>query len=352
MPEFADEQEFWNYMWAAAKYSEPECYERDVTFAVPLKVRVQLVIKETGEIKEQDIFMGDFPLMTAKGTFIVNGAERVVVSQLVRSPGVYFTLAEDQATGRRLCSTKLIPNRGAWLEFETSNHDVISAKVDRKRKIPVTTLLRAISDPEHAFGTDEALLELFAGVDTNPDHPYTTSTIEKDPAVRSEDDALIDLYKRLRPGDPPTLDNARGLLNALFFNPRRYDLGKVGRYKLSKRLGRETPRERVLAKDDVVAIVRQIIKLNNGEGDPDDIDHLGNRRVRAVGELLQNQIRVGLLRMERVVRERMSLLPADTATPSTLVNSRPVVAATRPSGSSSEAPSSPSSWTRPIRSPS
>ena len=329
MPEFADEKEFWNYMWAAAKYTEQECYERDVTFAVPLKARVQLVIKETGEIKEQDIFMGDFPLMTAKGTFIVNGAERVVVSQLVRSPGVYFTLAEDQATGRRLCSTKLIPNRGAWLEFETSNHDVISAKVDRKRKIPVTTLLRAISDPEHPFGTDEALLELFAGVDTNPDHPYTTSTIEKDPAVRSEDDALIDLYKRLRPGDPPTLDNARGLLNALFFNPRRYDLGKVGRYKLSKRLGRETPRERVLAKDDVVAIVRQIIKLNNGEGDPDDIDHLGNRRVRAVGELLQNQIRVGLLRMERVVRERMSLLPADTATPSTLVNSRPVVAAIR-----------------------
>ena len=330
MPEFDDAESFWEYMWAAAKHTEQECYSRDVTFAVPLKVKVQLVIKDTGEIKEQDIFMGDFPLMTAKGTFIVNGAERVVVSQLVRSPGVYFTLDDDPATGRSLCSAKVIPNRGAWLEFESNSHDVISAKVDRKRKIPATTLIRAISDPEHPYGTDEALLELFADVDTNPDHHYITSTIEKEPAVRSEEDALIDLYKRLRPGDPPTLDNARGLINSLFFNPRRYDLGKVGRYKLSKRLGLEpAPKQRIPTKEDIVAILRQIIKLNNGEDTADDIDHLGNRRVRAVGELLQNQIRVGLLRMERVVRERMSLLPADTATPSTLVNSRPVVAAIR-----------------------
>jgi DNA-directed RNA polymerase subunit beta len=330
MPEFEDADSFWEYMWAAAKYTEQECYARDVTYAVPLKVRVQLLIKDTGEIKEQDIFMGDFPLMTPKGTFIVNGAERVVVSQLVRSPGVYFTLEEDPATGRRLCSTKLIPNRGAWLEFETSNHDVISAKVDRKRKIPATTLLRAISDPEHSYSTDEALMEIFADIDTNPDHRYIPSTIEREPSVRSEEDALIDLYKRLRPGDPPTLENARGLINSLFFSPRRYDLGKVGRYKLSKRLGLEPhPEHRVLTKEDVVAILREIIRLNNGDDAGDDIDHLGNRRVRAVGELLQNQIRVGLLRMERVVRERMSLLPADTATPSTLVNSRPVVAAIR-----------------------
>ncbi len=330
MPPFEDKDSFWKYMWAAAKYSEQECYERDVTYAVPLKVKVQLVIKDTGEIKEQDIFMGDFPLMTPKGTFIVNGAERVVVSQLVRSPGVYFTLDEDPATGRRLCSAKLIPNRGAWLEFETSNHDLISAKVDRKRKIPATTLIRAISDPEHSYGTSEELMALFADVDTNIDHPYITTTIEREPSVRSEEEALIDIYKRLRPGDPPTVDNARGLINALFFNPRRYDLGKVGRYKLSKRLGIErTSAHRVLAKEDIVAILRQIIRLNNGEDDPDDIDHLGNRRVRAVGELLQNQIRVGLLRMERVVKERMSLLPADSATPSTLVNSRPVVAAIR-----------------------
>ena len=330
VPEFEDEKSFWEYMWAAAKYSQQECYERDVTYAMPLKVRVQLVIKETGEIKEQDIFMGDFPLMTPKGTFIVNGAERVVVSQLVRSPGVYFTINEDPATGRRLCSAKLIPNRGAWLEFETSSHDLITVKVDRKRKIPATTLIRAISDSEHSYGTDEEVMALFADVDTNPDHSYIQTTIEREPAVTSEDEALIDLYKRLRPGDPPTLDNARALVNALFFNPRRYDLGKVGRYKLSKRLGLEqTPAQRVLAKEDIVAIFRQIVRLNNGEDGPDDIDHLGNRRVRAVGELLQNQIRVGLLRMERVVKERMSLLPPDTATPSTLVNSRPVVAAIR-----------------------
>ena len=330
VPEFEDEKSFWEYMWAAAKYSQQECYERDVTYAMPLKVRVQLVIKETGEIKEQDIFMGDFPLMTPKGTFIVNGAERVVVSQLVRSPGVYFTINEDPATGRKLCSAKLIPNRGAWLEFETSSHDLITVKVDRKRKIPATTLIRAISDSEHSYGTDEEVMALFADVDTNPDHSYIQTTIDREPAVKSEDEALIDLYKRLRPGDPPTLDNARALVNALFFNPRRYDLGKVGRYKLSKRLGLEqTPAQRVLAKEDIVAIFRQIVRLNNGEDGPDDIDHLGNRRVRAVGELLQNQIRVGLLRMERVVKERMSLLPPDTATPSTLVNSRPVVAAIR-----------------------
>jgi DNA-directed RNA polymerase subunit beta len=330
MPEFPDEDAFWEYMWSAAKYSEQECYERDVTYAVPLKVKVQLVVKDTGEIKEQDIFMGDFPLMTAKGTFIVNGAERVVVSQLVRSPGVYFTLDEDPATGRKLCSTKLIPNRGAWLEFETSNHDLISAKVDRKRKIPATTLIRAISDAEHRYSTNEEVMALFDDVDKNPDHRYMETTIEREPAIQSEEDALIDLYKRLRPGDPPTLDNARGLINALFFNPRRYDLGKVGRYKLNKRLNlEETNNQRVLTKEDVVAILRQIIRLNNGEDTPDDIDHLGNRRVRAVGELLQNQIRVGLLRMERVVKERMSLLPADSATPSTLVNSRPVVAAIR-----------------------
>ncbi|TET74930.1 MAG: DNA-directed RNA polymerase subunit beta [Dehalococcoidia bacterium] len=330
MPQFEDEGSFWEYMWAAAKYSEQECYERDVTYAVPLKVKVQLVIKETGEIKEQDLFMGDFPLMTTKGTFIINGAQRVVVSQLVRSPGVYFTLDEDPATGRKLCSAKLIPNRGAWLEFETSNHDLITVKVDRKRKIPATTLIRAISDAEHSYGTDEELMALFADVDTNPDHPYIMSTIERETTVKSVEEALIDLYKRLRPGDPPTLENARGLINALFFNPRRYDLGKVGRYKLSKRLGLGQPStQKILAKEDMVAILRQVIMLNNGLDEPDDIDHLGNRRVRAVGELLQNQIRIGLLRMERVVRERMSLLPADTATPSTLVNSRPVVAAIR-----------------------
>jgi len=330
MPEFKEDKEFWEHMWAAAKYSEKECYERDATYAVPLKVKVRLVIKETGEVKEQDVFMGDFPLMTGKGTFIVNGAERVVVSQLVRSPGVYFTIEEDPATGQRLCSGKLIPNRGAWLEFDTSSHGLISVKVDRKRKIPITTLIRAISDPEHPYGTSESLLKLFADVDNNPDRKYVQSTIEREPGIKSEEEALIDFYKRLRPGDPPTLDNARSLVNSLFFNPRRYDLGKVGRYKLNKRLGLDVAlNQRVLVKGDLVAIVRRIIMVNNGMDNPDDIDHLGNRRVRAVGELLQNQIRIGLLRMERVIRERMSLLPPESATPSTLVNSRPVVAAIR-----------------------
>ena len=330
MPEFKDDKEFWEHMWAAAKYSEKECYERDATYAVPLKVKVRLVIKETGEVKEQDVFMGDFPLMTAKGTFIVNGAERVVVSQLVRSPGVYFTTEEDPATGQRLCSGKLIPNRGAWLEFDTSSHGLISVKVDRKRKIPITTLIRAISDSEHPYGKDELLLKLFADVDNNPDRKYIKSTLERESGIKSEEDALIDFYKRLRPGDPPTLDNARSLVNSLFFNPRRYDLGKVGRYKLNKRLGLDVAlNQRVLAKEDLIAIVRRIVMVNNGLDNPDDIDHLGNRRVRAVGELLQNQIRIGLLRMERVIRERMSLLPPESATPSTLVNSRPVIAAIR-----------------------
>ena len=330
IPAFEQEQDFWEYMWAAAKCSEHECYERDATYAVPLRVKVRLVIKETGEIKEQDIFMGDFPLMTAKGTFIVNGAERVVVSQLVRSPGVYFTVDEDPATGQRLCSAKLIPNRGAWLEFDTSSHGLISVKVDRKRKIPVTTLIRAISDSEHPYGSNEAVLKLFEDLEKDQERRYIQATMDREPAIKTEDEALIDFYKRLRPGDPPTIDNARSLINSLFFNPRRYDLGKVGRYKLNKRLGLDpTQTQRVLTKEDMVAIVRRIVMVNNSMDTPDDIDHLGNRRVRAVGELLQNQIRIGLLRMERVVRERMSLLPPESATPSTLVNSRPVVAAIR-----------------------
>ncbi|MFC1973803.1 DNA-directed RNA polymerase subunit beta [Chloroflexota bacterium] len=319
------ELRFLDYEFSEPKYSEQECHERDRTYAVPLKVKTQLVIKETGEIKEQALFMGDFPWMTPKGTFLINGAERVVVSQLVRSPSVYFTIEEDVTTGRSLCSAKLIPNRGAWLEFETSNRDVISVKVDRKRKIPIATLLRAIG-----YGSDDEVLALFADVDTDPDHPYIQTTIDREPLIKDEKAALIDFYKRLRPGNPPTLENARALMTSLFFNPRRYDLGKVGRYKLNKRLGLDiSNNQRILSQNDLVAIVRNIIRVNNGWDTPDVIDHLGNRRVRAVGELLQNQIRVGLLRMERVVKERMSLLPLESATPSALVNTRPVVAAVR-----------------------
>src|SRR5918912_430461 len=302
------------YSFGQPKMSEDDCREHDLTFAAPLKVRMRLKIKSgenAGEIKEQDIFMGDFPLMTDNGTFIINGAERVVVSQLVRSPGVYFTTEEDPTSGRDLCMGKLIPSRGAWLEFETSSRDVMSVKVDRKRKIPVTTLLRALPRVTEVAGitkgTDEEILALFEGVDEGSDHHFVRATLDKDPAANSEE-ALLEFYRRLRPGDPPNADNARSLLNSLFFNFRRYDLGKVGRYKVNKRLGLQTDiTVRILTPDDLVEIVREMVRINHGEGSADDIDHLGNRRVRAVGELIQNQFRVGLLRMERVVKERMSI---------------------------------------------
>jgi len=325
------------YSFGQPKMSEDDCREHDLTYAAPLKVRMRLKIKSgenAGEIKEQDIFMGDFPLMTDNGTFIINGAERVVVSQLVRSPGVYFTVEEDPTSGRDLCMGKLIPSRGAWLEFETSSRDVMSVKVDRKRKIPVTTLLRALPRvvPEFtavAKGTDEEILALFEGVDEGSDHRFVQSTLDKDPASNSEE-ALLEFYRRLRPGDPPNADNARSLLNSLFFNFRRYDLGKVGRYKVNKRLGLQTDiTVRILTPADLVEIVREMVRINHGKGTADDIDHLGNRRVRAVGELIQNQFRVGLLRMERVVKERMSITDPATATPSSLTNIRPVVASMR-----------------------
>src|SRR6187402_2797502 len=329
------ELHFRDFYFEEPKFSEEECRTRDLTYAKPLKVEVDLVIKETDEVKHQTVFMGDFPWMTEQGTFIINGAERVVVSQLVRSPGVYYTAAEDPSTGRILHAAKVIPNRGAWLEFETSNKDLLSVKVDRKRKIPVTTLLRAV-------GLETAEIEkIFAPADDNPEHPFVQLTLEKDPAT-DQDQALIEVYKKLRPGDPPTVENARALVTSLFFNFRRYDLGRVGRYKLNKALGEvaaklkidlpaeETanPREsRVISREDIVAIIGKLIELDNGRGDPDDIDHLGNRRIRANGELIQNQFRIGLLRMERVVKERMTITDADQATPNTLINIRPVVAA-------------------------
>ena len=328
---------FGNYALGEPKYSEHECRNRDMTYSAPLRVTVRLVVKESGEIKEQELFMGDFPLMTQTGTFIINGAERVVVSQLVRSPGVYFSTTQDPTTGRSLCAAKLIPNRGAWLELETSNRDLLTAKVDRKRKIPVTTLLRALdTDPKNAddsqLGTEERIRALLEDVDTGSIHRYLDSTIAKEPIPSDEGPrdkawALLEVYRRLRPGDPPTTENARGLIESLFFNPRRYDLGRVGRYKLNKRLHHRETEERTLALSDLVAIVREQIRINNDEGQPDDVDHLGNRRVRAVGELIQNQFRVGLLRMERVVRERMTITDPEQATPSALINIRPVVAA-------------------------
>ena len=324
---------FSNHEFGTPKYSEAECRERDATYAAPLKVSARLLIRETGEIKEQEIFIGDFPIMTSRGTFIINGAERVVVSQLVRSPGVYFTLERDPTSGRDLCYAKLIPNRGAWLEFETSNKDIISVKVDRRRKIPVTTFLSAIDtdseiQDDRLLGTKDRLLGMFDDVDANPEHRYLQSTIERDSTITNKEEAILEFYRRIRPGDPPTLENAHSLMTALFFNSRRYDQGKVGRYKVNRRLGLDISDDhRTLTREDVVAIVREIVRLNNGVGSPDDIDHLGNRRVRTVGELIQNQFRIGLLRMERVIRERMTITDPDTTTPSTLINIRPVLAA-------------------------
>ena len=311
---------------------EAYCRERDVTYAAPLRISARLLIRETGEIKEtgsDGIFLGDFPMMTTDGTFIINGAERVVVSQLVRSPGVYFDRSTDPSTGKLMATAKLIPNRGAWLEFETSNRDVLSVKVDRKRKMPVTILLRAIG-----IESDEELIDVFADVDTNPDRQYIRTTLDKEP-TRSREEALIELYRRLRPGDPPTRDNARTLLENLFFNERRYDLARVGRFKLNGRLhrgedGGDVSESRVLTRDDLVEIIKEMIRLSNGLSEPDDIDHLGNRRVRAVGELIQMHVRTGFQRLERGIRERMTIQDLETVTPQGLVSTtRPVMAAVR-----------------------
>jgi len=319
------ELSFVGYEFRKPRHSEPECRQRGLTYSVPLYVRAKLLIKGTGEIPETDIFFGDIPLMTDEGTFIISGAERVVVSQLLRSPGVYFTVEEDATSGRELCRAKLVPGRGAWLEFDTSNRNVVSAKIDGKRKIPITTLLRAIG-----YSSDEELLSLFSNEDSSSEHQFIRSTMEREPLVKSESEALIDIYRKLRPNDPPNIENARKLVKNLFFNSLHYDLGRVGRYKLNKRLdleGKVSEDERALTKEDIVEIVRHIIMINNGSDAADDIDHLGNRRVRTIGELMQNQFRIGLLRLERVATERMSIINIEAVTPSALVNVRPVVAA-------------------------
>src|SRR5450755_714327 len=327
------ELRFLDYEFGAPKFDEEECRQRDMTFSAPLRISTRLHIKtgeNAGEIKEAEVFMGDFAMMTTEGTFIVNGTERVVVSQLVRSPGVYFTGAEDRTSGRLLYSAKLIPNRGAWLEIETSSKDVLTVKIDRKRKVPVTTLVRALG-----YASNDDIKSFFAEQDIDPEHQYIAATLDKD-ATTSVEEALIELYRKIRPGDPPTVDNARNLLNSLFFNGRRFDLSKVGRFKLDKNLGvpedeaRERAQDRdrrVLDNHDFVSIIRKLINLNNGKGEADDIDHLGNRRVRAVGELLQNQFRMGLIRMERIIKERMTICDAATVTSASLINARPVVAA-------------------------
>jgi len=405
------------------KYSVDECKERDATYSAPLKVKVRLINKETGEVKEQEIFMGDFPLMTETGTFIINGAERVIVSQLVRSPGIYYAMKFDK-TGKKLFSNTVIPNRGAWLEYETDSNDVLSVRIDRTRKLPITVLIRALG-----YGTDLKITELLG------EDERILATIQKD-GTKTEDEALLEIYKRLRPGEPPTVESARSLLNGLLFDPKRYDLGKPGRFKFNKKLSfvsringfiaaekivdpntgeiivnegesidrdkaeiiqnagvdevfldiqgkkvkvisngmvnikgyvdfdpkelgiNEKVRKSVLFEileenqgksqdelkrvikeriddlipkhivvEDIIASISYIINLSYGIGSIDDIDHLGNRRLRSVGELLQNQFRIGLARMERVVRERMTIQDIDIVTPQALINIRPVVAA-------------------------
>ena len=313
--------EFIDYSLGEAKYQVEECKERDVTFAAPLRVKVRLINKETGEVKEQEVFMGDFPLMTDKGTFIINGAERVIVSQLVRSPGVYYAEQIDPS-GKKLYGATVIPNRGAWLEFESDVNDNIFVRVDRTRKLPGTVLIRALG-----YASNGQILELF------DDNEYIRATLERDNSESTEE-ALVEIYKRLRPGEPPTVDSARSLLEALFFDAKRYDLAKVGRYKLNKKLadfqdpeGMPPMEVRHLTRGDIVASVKRMLALMNGVGIKDDIDHLGNRRLRSVGELLQNQFRIGLSRMERVVRERMTIQDVEVITPQVLINIRPVVAA-------------------------
>lgn len=387
--DFTDNLElsFENFTIGDPKYDIETCKEKDATYAAPLNVDVRLLYKDTGEIKESTVFMGDFPLMTDTGTFVINGAERVIVSQLVRSPGVYYAKDMDPM-GKFLYGTTVIPNRGAWIEYETDLNDIIYARVDRTRKLPATALLRVMGLP-----TNDDIIQTFG------EHPFLMATLAKD-TTKNEEDALLEIYRKLRPGEPANLENAAQLIKNIFSDNRRYDLANVGRYKVNKKLGwrqrllgkeltspiafenpdgtrgevvlpagtiigddeidkieqsgiysepgyaevwvkyQEKPERIIVTKDidasvrvitpaDVIASFAYLLNVIDGMEGKDDIDHLGNRRVRCVGELLQNQFRIGLSRMERVIRERMTLQDADVITPQALINIRPVVAAVK-----------------------
>ena len=331
------------YWFGDPKHSIEECVERDLTYASPLYVSVLLAGPDVPEPIKQDIFLGDFPEMTDKGTFIINGTERVVVSQLIRSPGVYFEAPMDRATGRPLAMAKLIPDRGAWMEFETRKSDYIILKFNRKRTVPITVFLRALSAVEDGLsesplrnGTDEEIMSLFQDVDNNPDRLFMASTLHQEPewdlsgGKTIAEAALIEFFKKMRPGDPATLENAKGFLEEQLFDQRHYDLERVGRYKLNQKLDLSIPiPHRNVTKSDIIRLIRRMILINNGVEHADDIDHLGNRRVKTVGELIQNKLRIGLRRMERVIKERMSIRDQEQLSPVTLVNIRPVVAALR-----------------------
>lgn len=314
---------FKSYRFSEPKMAEAEARANNVSFEAPLMATIELTNKVTGEVKEQEIYLGDYPWMTSRGTFVVNGAERVVVSQLIRSAGVFFT-ASVHGT-QRLYGAKVIPGRGAWLEFETASNGAMYVKVDRRRKIPVTTLLRALG-----LASNKQIKDLFAHVDTGPLN-YVDATLEKDPSS-STSEALIEVYRRLRPGDLATVDNAKSLIENMFFNYKRFDFSRVGRYKINKRLDLDVPntiKNRVMRMEDLSAIIAEIIRLNVSQDMPDDIDSLANRRVKLVGELVQRQFRIGLLRMERNAKDRMSMTDIETVTPSQLINARPIVAAVR-----------------------
>jgi len=317
------ELRFNKYAFQEPKISEQDAKENNLTFDAPLHATVELTNKVTGEVKEQEIYLGDYPWMTERGTFVINGTERVVVSQLIRSAGVFFTA--DAAAGRNNYGAKMIPGRGAWLEFETASNGTIYVKIDRRRKLPVTTLLRALG-----YTKSSEIKALFEDIDTG-DVKYVDATLEKD-AARGTNEALIEVYRRLRPGDLATVDNARSMIERMFFDFKRFDYSRVGRYKLNQRLGLDvanTTENRVFQVSDLVAVIREIIRLNNTQEAADDIDALSNRRVKLVGELVARQFRVGMLRMQRNAMDRMSMSDIETVTPGQLINARPVVAAVR-----------------------
>lgn len=313
---------FKSYYFEEPKLTEQEARENNVSYEAPLKASVELVNKVTGEIKEQEIYLGDYPWMTDRGTFVINGAERVVVSQLIRSPGVFYT--SDNHGGTNLYGSKVIPGRGAWLEFETSANGAIFVKIDRRRKIAVTTLFKALGLSENEIH------EAFKHVDSGAKN-YIKATLEKDPS-KGTNEALIEVYRRLRPGDLATVENARSLIENMFYNPKRFDFSRVGRYKINKRLDLDVPNtseNRIMRLDDLKAIVAELIRLNNTQEPADDIDSLANRRVKLVGELVQRQFRIGLLRMDRNAKDRMSMCDIESVSPNQLINARPVVAAVR-----------------------
>src|SRR5438067_1257303 len=329
--------EFVSYNLDKPKYDVDECRQRGMTFAAPIKVVIRLVVWDTNEetgsqsirdVKEQEVYFGEIPLMTENGTFIINGTERVVVSQLHRSPGVFYDhdKGKTHSSGKLLYSARIIPYRGSWLDFEFDPKDLLYVRIDRRRKLHATVLLRALGYSteelrDHGISQFKVLF-----IDNLNVGSYLRDTLIAD-KLQTPDEAIMEIYRRLRPGDPPTVETAHNLFNNLFFNPERYDLSKVGRLKLNYKFGIDEPLEQaVLTKKDVLEVVRYLIDLKNGKGAIDDIDHLGNRRVRAVGELLENQYRIGLVRMERAIKERMSLQEIETLMPHDLINAKPVTA--------------------------